>query len=383
MTESGLEGVVVAETELSDVDGERGRLVIRGHDVEDLVRHTSYEGVLGLLWGLDAPGADAIDVGARLGAARRVAFDRLGVWASALEAPDGMEALRRAIGQLGTGTTGRALDDDLALVGAVAVMAAAWSRARAGLSPVAPCAEHGHAADYLRMMTGHEPSDAAARALDRYFVAVIDHGMNASTFAARVVASTGASTISAVVAAIGALSGPLHGGAPGPVLDMLDAIGAPERARAWLLGELAAGRRIMGMGHRVYRVRDPRAAVLEEAAKELERAGIGRDRLRLAAAVEQEAERVLAERAERRATTESTTRSHREPKRLHANVELYTAVLLDAVGVPRASFSSTFAVSRVAGWCAHVAEQRARGRLIRPSSRYVGPAVGLVERAHR
>ena len=183
--------------------------------------------------------------------------------------------------------------------------------------------------------------------------------MNASTFTARVVASTESDLISAIVAAICALKGPLHGGAPGPVLDMLDAIGQPERARAWLEQEMSAGRRIMGMGHRIYRVRDPRAAALESATSALERTGVAADRLAIARAVEREAERLLAER---------------HPERpLRANVEFYTAVLLDAVGIPRTLFSPMFAASRVVGWCAHVAEQRAVGRLIRPGSRYVGP----------
>ncbi len=188
---------------------------------------------------------------------------------------------------------------------------------------------------------------------------VIDHGMNASTFTARVIASTQAHPSLAVAGAIGALSGPLHGGAPGPVLDMLDAIGRPEDAAAWLSAELAAGRRIMGMGHRVYRVRDPRVVVLERAARELEEAGLGTPRLALAKAVEAAAEALL---------------SAKNPDRsLKANVELATAVLLDAVGVPRALFSAMFAAGRVAGWLAHIAEQQHSGRLIRPESRYVGP----------
>jgi citrate synthase len=206
----------------------------------------------------------------------------------------------------------------------------------------------------------------AAQALDAYLVTVIDHGMNASTFTARVVASTGSDLVSSIVAAIGALKGPLHGGAPGPVLDMLDAIGEPSRAEAWLEAEIGAGRRLMGMGHRIYRVRDPRAAVLERALGELEGSGVratsAPGRLSLARAVERAAEGVLAKKHPDRA--------------LKANVEFYTAVLLDAVGLPRTLFSPTFAVGRSAGWCAHVAEQRAHGRLIRPASRYVGKMPG-------
>ena len=188
--------------------------------------------------------------------------------------------------------------------------------------------------------------------------------MNASTFTARVVASTGSDLVSAIVAAIGALKGPLHGGAPGPVLDMLDAIGHPAHARAWLEADLAAGRRIMGMGHRIYRVRDPRAAALEHAISVLERTGAVGDRLALARAVERDAERLLTDRHPERS--------------LRANVEFYTAILLEAIGIPRTLFSPTFAASRVVGWCAHVDEQRRVGRLIRPASTYVGPGASTL-----
>jgi citrate synthase len=208
-------------------------------------------------------------------------------------------------------------------------------------------------------MIGIEPTAARVAALEAYLVTVTDHGMNASTFAARVVASTGSDLTSSIVAAIGALKGPLHGGAPGPVLDMLDAIGSPDNAVPWLEAELAAGRRIMGMGHRIYRVRDPRAAVLERAIERLEQSGTSTPRLALARAVEKAAEGVLRKRYPNRP--------------LHANVEFYTAILLDAVGLPRTLFTPTFAVGRVVGWTAHVAEQRATGRLIRPASKYVGP----------
>ena len=367
MSEDGLEGVVVAETVLSDVDGARGRLVIRGHDVEELAGRIGYEAAVALLWGRRGDDADAL--AAQLGGARERAFAAYDRWKPALAARNGMDALRGALALMETAED--PAERDPTIVGATAVVASAWARVTRGEEPVAPSGGRSHAADYLHMVTGREPSDVAVRALDRYLVTVVDHGMNASTFAARVVASTGSDTTSAVVAAIGALKGPLHGGAPGPVLDMLDAIGEARNARAWLGAELAAGRRIMGMGHRVYRVRDPRAAVLEEGVHELARAGLGADRLALALGVEREAEALLAERDAARART----RSGRVERRLHANVELYTAVLLEAVGLPRALLSPTFAVSRVAGWCAHVAEQRAKGRLIRPSSRYVGPAV--------
>ena len=338
----GLEGLVVADTAVSEVDGERGRLVIAGLDVEQLAATHTYE----------RAAARILDFDVATGAARTAAWELLPRLGDALEHGDGMDALRTGLAHLRT--SGDARLDALAALGAAPVFVAAWSRKRAGQAPVAPDPALGHAADYLRMSIGRTPDAAATAALDAYLVTVIDHAMSASTFTTRVIASTASDMLSALIGGVGALKGPLHGGAPGPVLDMLDAIGDPARAESWLLGELAAGRRIMGMGHRVYRVRDPRAAVLETAVRPLQS-----PRLELARAVESAAAKILRER---------------KPDRpLAANVEFYTAVLLDAVGLPREQFAPTFAVSRLAGWAAHVLEQRRTGRLIRPSSRYVGP----------
>ena len=353
---SGLEGVVVADTELSEVDGERGRLILRGFSVEELGLGATLEQTAELLWNGGLPAAGDRRMQEAFGEARARAYSLVPALGPALALPDAMASLRAAVAHLPENAHG----PGPALAGAVAVFAAAWARKAEGLEPLAPEPSLSHAADYLRMLRGAPPSAAAERALSSYLVTVADHGMNASTFAARVVASTGSDAVSAIVAGIGALKGPLHGGAPGPVLDMLDAIGAPERAAAWLEAELAAGRRIMGMGHRVYRVRDPRAAVLERAIEEFERAGATASRrLPLARAVERAAVEVLALRYPERA--------------LKTNVEFYTAVLLDALGIDRRSFSATFAVGRVVGWCAHVEEQRRSGRLIRPAARYVGP----------
>lgn len=347
---SGLEGLEVARTALSDVDGARGRLIVAGHDIEELAAQRGFEEVCGLLWEGRLPGEPArAELRRALGQARFQAFAELRRLGSALEAPDAMDALRAAVGHLSTQDDERA--GRISVTAAVAVFAAAWARLHAGEPPIRPNPERGHAADFLTMSTGKSEH---AGALEAYLVTVAEHGMNASTFAARVVASTGSDLVSAVVAAIGALKGPLHGGAPGLVLEMLDSVGTAERAASWLEAELRAGRRIMGMGHRVYRVRDPRAAVLERRLGALGSSS----RLALARAVEQAAEKLLAER---------------HPGRpLRANVEFYTAVLLEAVGLLRELFTATFAVGRVAGWCAHVAEQRRFGKLIRPSARYVG-----------
>ncbi len=363
---NSLEDVVAAVTRLSDVDGQAGRLLLAGTPVEELAGSASFEAVVYRLWhGHDATPAQLADTTHALGVAREAAFERLGDLGNALSLADPMDALRAAVAHLSLperedASAEQRFQAALVVVAAVAVFAASWSQPGAAWRPDRNAS---HAHDYLRLVQRVEPSPAAVAALDAYLVAVVDHGMNASTFAARVVASTASDAVSAVVAALGALKGKLHGGAPGPVLDMLDAIGAEAdaaAARRWLEAELARGARIMGMGHRVYRVRDPRAFVLERALVQLEASrpeGKVAARLRLARLVEGEAESLLAVR-----------HAHRP---LRANVEFYTAVLLEAIGLARARFTPTFAVSRVAGWCAHVAEQRAVGKLIRPQSLYV------------
>lgn len=349
MIEVGLEGVVVAATELSEVDGQQGTLCVRGISVQQLARRARLEDAAALLWEGQLPEGEP-PLAAALGQARVAAGALVARAGAALEATDGMDALRAGLSLLQGA-------DEPTLVGATAVLVAAWARRRQGLEPIPADPRLDHAADLHRMITG-APGPAAAEALGTYLCTVAEHGMNASTFTARVVASTGSDAVSAVVAALGALKGPLHGGAPGPVLDMLDAVGSPDRAAAWIEAELDAGRRIMGMGHRVYRVRDPRAAVLEAAVTQLEASGIASDRLALARAVEAAAAAELA---------------RRKPGRtLAANVEFYTAVLLDAVGMDRALFTPLFACGRVVGWLAHVREQRATGRMIRPKALYVG-----------
>lgn len=338
-------------TALSDVDGERGRLQIRGHDLERLAGRVGYEDVCLLLWQGALPSeSDRNALVRRLGEARVRAF-RTRPAVAPLD--DAMDHLRASLAQ-------RATEDPVELTAAVGVAAAEWAARRAGRELAEPDPSLPHPADFLRLVRGERPEPARIQALTDYFVTVGDHGMNASTYTARVIASTGSDLVSSVVGAIGALKGPLHGGAPGPVLDMFDAIGEPARAEAWIEAELAAGRRIMGMGHRVYKVRDPRAAVLEKSLERLEAAGLETRRLALARAIERAAVAVLR---------------RRKPDRpLHANVEFFTAVILEASGVPRPLFSAAFAASRVAGWCAHALEQRATGRLIRPASRYIGPA---------
>lgn len=253
----GLEGIVVARTHLSRVDGAEGHLSFRGLAVEELAGAVPFEALCHLLWMGELPTAQELE-GLRvlMGRARVNAFARLEKLGDALLRSDGMDALRAAVAHL-PAPAEEWPSSAIELTGAVAVFAAAWARTVDAKAPVAPDPTSTHAADYLRMVHGHDTPGACAVAMDAYLGTVIEHGMNASTFAARVVTSTESDSVSAVVAALGALKGRLHGGAPGPVLDMLDAVGAREGADDYVRAELDAGRRIMGMGHRVYRVRDP------------------------------------------------------------------------------------------------------------------------------
>ena len=350
----GLEGIVAARTILSDVDGEAGRLVIRGHAVEELAAGWTFEAVIGLLW---EGFFDGEAPGERLGAARVEVFQEVAALDRELTGRTTVEAVRALMARLADGDN---LATGLRLVAAPAVFTAAVVRAKAGDAPVAPDPQLGHAADILRMTRGAPATRAEAEALNAYLVTVSDHGLNASTFAARVAASTQAGLTSAVLAGLSALKGPLHGGAPGPVIAMLDGVHDPREARAWLEAALDRGDRLMGFGHRVYRVRDPRADALKRAVKALgDGSNVLPGRLALAEAVERAALEVLRERKPGRS--------------LQTNVELYTALLLEALAFPPDAFTCVFAMGRVPGWIAHAREQVLGGRLIRPASVYVGP----------
>lgn len=348
----GLDDAVAAETALSHVDGTEGLLILRGLRVEDAARTLDFEGMTALLWqGLAPEADDPSGLTSVLGQERVRVFEHLPRLLPAAGGLTPVEGLRLLLAGLADREPG---SHAVLAVAAMPVFVAALERKANGLDPVAPDPGAGQAVDLLTMLSGAKPDARRAKALDTYLVTVADHGLNASTFAARVVASTRAGMVSSLVAALCALKGPLHGGAPGPVLDMLDAIGRPENARPWLAARLAEGDRLMGFGHRVYRVRDPRADVLKKAL-----AALPSDRSALADAVEREALDLLAR--------------HRPGRALETNVEFATALLLDAVGLPRSLFTSVFAVGRAAGWTAHVLEQERDGRLLRPASRYVGP----------
>jgi citrate synthase len=358
----GLEGVVAATTRLSSVDGAAGILLLAGFPVEELAPHATVEEVVWLLWHGDLPTPE------ELAAFRRRLAERRGVPAETIELlraaarrrVPAMDALRMAAGTLGlVGAAGASPEDDaVLLVAAFPTLVAAYQRLLRGEEPLAPRAELGQAANFLFMLDGAEPDAERVRGLETYFNTVSDHGLNASTFTARVIVSTRSDLISAITGAVGALKGPLHGGAPGPALDMVFEIGTAERAEGLLRAKLDRGERLMGFGHRVYRVRDPRADVLAAAAERFYRRGGDEALYALARAVEATALRLLRER---------------KPDRpLDTNVEFYTALLLHGLGFPSDLFTPLFAVGRVAGWTAHALEQLATGRLIRPDSEYVG-----------
>jgi citrate synthase len=332
---SGLEGVVAAETRLSMVDGERGELVIGGFRVEEL-SGWRFEDVVELLWGF-AP-------------ARTVARSQ-----SLKVAKNLMDVLRAGVAELSAEDDREAAS--LLLWSCPAIVAAHWRRSR-GLETVEAREDLGFAANYLWMLNGVESHEEIVRGLQTYLNTVVDHGLNASTFTARVIASTGSDFVSAITGAIGALKGPLHGGAPGPALDMVFEIGDASRAEEVLRRKIEAGERLMGFGHRVYKVRDPRADVLAAAAERMFTRAGDMHLYELARAVEHTALRLLEE--------------YKPGRRLQTNVELYTALLLHGIGLETALFTPTFAIGRVAGWIAHCFEQRAEGRLIRPQSVYVG-----------
>jgi citrate synthase len=363
-TPAGLRGVVVADTEVGDVRGDEGFYHYRQHSAVDLAARRPFEDV----WQLVLDGNLPTDRAERAGFAAEVEPLRSppsAVLAAlpAIAAGDPLAAFRTALSLTAASLGLRpVLDlapaqrrhDTLAVAAVAPTLLTALYRLGQGQVPVAPRADLGYAANYLWMLLGAEPAPEAARAVEQYLISTIDHGFNASTFAARVVASTGADVGACVTAAVGALSGPLHGGAPSRALDLLEEIGSPERTEEVVRAKLATGQRIMGFGHAVYRTDDPRSLLLREIARSL-----GGPTVDLALEVEQRVVAVLAEAKPGRS--------------IYANVEFYAGVVMAACGIPAAMFTPTFTASRLVGWCANILEQADDPRIIRPSARYVGP----------
>ncbi|WP_459740043.1 citrate synthase/methylcitrate synthase [Streptomyces sp. E-15] len=363
----GLAGVVVAETEVGDVRGREGFYHYRQYPAVALARTRSFEDVWHLLVHGTLPDARrgaafAAETAAlrRLPAEVRAALPAI-AGAGRLAGP--LAGLRTALSLLGAARgfrpvydidTDRRRADTVAACAAVPTLLTALHRLGRGLDPVEPREDLPYAANYLYMLTGSEPDPRRARAVEQYLISTIDHGFNASTFTARVIASTGADVAACLTGAVGALSGPLHGGAPSRALDTLDAIGTPDRTDAWIRERVLAGDRIMGFGHAVYRTEDPRSRMLREIAL-----GFGGPRVRLAVEVERRVEAILAEL--------------KPGRELHTNVEFYAGVVMELCGLPREMFTPTFATARAVGWSANILEQAADPKIIRPVARYVGP----------
>ena len=365
----GLDGVVAAQTRMSHVDGQNGVLIIGGYELKELAGKVTFEEASYLLWKGRLPSAEEKEELTRAIALQRALPESTleMVRDAAKKGAPPIDTLRMACATLSLDlknpsdiSPGADFDNAKMLVARFPTIVAAHTRFTAGLEPIAPRTDLSLAANFLYMVFGKEPDPIAAKALDTYWVTVIDHGMNASTFAGRVIASTRSDMVSAVTGAIGALKGPLHGGAPGPVLDMLLDIKTADNAEPWVRNELTAGRRIMGFGHRVYKVRDPRAEVLSAVAEEMGGAVLNDKHLfDLAREVERTVLRVLDD--------------VKPGRNLKTNVEFYTALVLQSLGLKPASFVALFACGRAAGWAAHVIEQHAEDHLIRPMSEYIGP----------
>jgi citrate synthase len=363
----GLAGVVVTDTRIGDVRGLEGFYHYRQYSAVDLARTRGFEDVWHLLVHGELPDARRSAAFARETAALRRLPDEVRAALPAIAAAGGrsgpLAGMRTALSLLGAAKGFRPVydvdaeqrrRDTLEAAAAVPTLLTALHRLGRGLDPVEPREDLSYAANYLYMLTGSVPDDGPARAIEQYLISTIDHGFNASTFTARVIASTGADVAACLAGAVAALSGPLHGGAPSRALDTLDAIGTPDRIDSWVRERVLAGERIMGFGHAIYRTEDPRSRMLREVAQKF-----GGPRVDFAVEVERHVEAILAEL--------------KPGRELHTNVEYYAGVVMELCGLPREMFTPTFAAARVVGWSANILEQAEDTKIIRPVARYVGP----------
>jgi citrate synthase len=354
----GLEGVVAAQTEISEVDGQNGRLIYRGGYLILELANRSFEEVAYLLWHGELPGRKQLEqLKSQMAASRRLNEQAVAALGGLRRDVDPMDAMRTVLSAQGAAPDcpKPSLEDAIALTAVAPTAVAAYYRHQRERELVEPNPDLGHAANFLYMMSGEEPEPERTHCLETYLVLLADHGLNASTFTARVAASTGTDLCSAMIAAIGALKGPAHGGAATAAMNMLEKIGTAENAERWLTGAMDRKERFMGFGHRVYRTYDPRARILRDLVREA-----NPEFYRVASRSEEVALRLLAER---------------HPERPNAtNVDYYSAGILQAAGFPKEFFTCVFAVSRMAGWTAHVLEYMATdGRIIRPASEWIGP----------
>lgn len=358
---NGLDDVVAAATELSHVFGDEGKLVYRGYNIHELANKASFAEVAHLLWKGELPTRAELDDFDRTSAQyRELPQEVIEGLRQVSKNANPMDALRTGVSLFGAVRDGRyegepTLDEAIEISVAIPAIAAAFYRLREGKEPIQGRTDLNTAQNFLYMLHGEEPEESHWKPLDTYLVLLADHGLNASTFTARVIASTNSDIASALTGAIGALKGPAHGGAPAKVLDMLNAIGTADNVDAWLTNALDSGERLMGFGHRVYRAEDPRAEILREMAREASTPEF----FELSLKTEERALAMLMER--------------KPDRKLYTNVEFYSAAVLAAVGLPGDFFPVAFAISRSVGWSAHVLEQVANNRLIRPASEYAGP----------
>ncbi|MDP9684526.1 citrate synthase [Streptomyces griseoviridis] len=363
----GLAGVVVTDTEIGEVRGAEGFYHYRQYPAVQLAETRRFEEVWHLLVDGELPDARRAAAFTAETAALRGLPDEVRSALPAVAAAGArsgpLAGLRTALSLLGAARgfrpvydldAGRRREDTLAAVAAVPTLLTALYRLGQGLEPVEPREDLPYAANYLYMLTGTVPDARRTRAVEQYLISTVDHGFNASTFTARVIASTGADVAACLAGAVAALSGPLHGGAPSRALDTLDAIGTPDRIDPWIRERVLAGERIMGFGHAVYRTEDPRSRMLREVAR-----GFGGPRVEFAVEVERRVEAILAEL--------------KPGRELHTNVEFYAGVVMELCGLPREMFTPTFAAGRVVGWSAHILEQARDSKIIRPAARYTGP----------
>jgi len=370
VVDRGLEGVVVGSTDLSNVEGQIGRLTYRGYDIDDLAPNASFEEVAHLLLFGHLPNAAELDAFSRELASRRALPGPLvTAMQSVPKTAWPMDVTRTIVSGLAlfvpVNNHGEHLSDvhsAIELIAKMTTILAAWDRIRRGLEPIEPRTDLSHAANFLFMRTGKVPTDIEEDAIDTYLVLLADHSFNASTFSARVTASTRADIYASVTSALATLTGDLHGGAASATYTNLVAIGSPEKAEKFVHDEIAKGNRIMGMGHREYRVRDPRAKHLEAIAKKLSE-HVGNSKwYPIARELETLSQGILAE--------------EHPDRKIYANVDFYTAPVLADLGIPGDEFTCLFACGRVAGWTAHILEQLHDNRLIRPQATYTGPAPG-------
>ncbi|MHB1682395.1 MAG: citrate synthase [Bacilli bacterium] len=355
---NGLDDVVAVQSEVSLVDGERGQLIYRGMRAEDVASQHTFEEAAYLIWHGRLPSSrEQAKLRAALTEQRDLPPHLQTIIAALPEETGIMDTLRTAVSALGTGMTfPTAMNDVVSVTAKVPTVIAHWLARKRGIAPTPAPPGIGHVEYFLYALHGELPSQAHADALSAYWILSMEHGMNASTFAARVTASTQTDLASALCAAIGAMKGPLHGGAPAEVFAMLDEIGDANKAESWLRDKLDRKERLMGFGHRIYRTYDPRAAALRAAVRKYA------------------AEDPWFSLAERVETTALALLKEYKPQRpLYTNIEYYAAAVMRALQIPKELYTATFTASRIVGWCAHILEQEAHNRLIRPQSTYDGP----------